>query len=122
MVARPDAWIPAGVDREDRQPDHAQQQVQDGAGQPAPEPERGAHEEDAERLERERHVRVGGHVQVADGELRDVERDVRAGHDQGGAHRNHQQVALPDGGAFAQPDRDQEVPEGEPPFERRDAT
>ena len=46
-------------------------EVQEAAGQAATEAQRGAREQDAEGLEGERHVRVGGHVQVADRDLRE---------------------------------------------------
>ena len=70
-----------------------------------------AAEQDAERLERDRHDRIA----------RQIEADARSEDDQQRPDGDHQQVALPQGGALAEADRDEEVPEGEPALERRHA-
>ena len=70
----------------------------------------------------DRHVRVGGHVDVADGERRGRRtRRRRRAMMSAVPDEDHQQVALPDRGALTEADGDQEVAEGQATLERRHA-
>jgi hypothetical protein len=100
--------IAAATTNEDADPDGADEQVEQQGRGPAPEPEGTADDEHAERLAGERHG------QRRDDDLRAERHDERADRDQ-------QDVADSSRESFRDPDRDEEVGEGEPLLRSRGA-
>ena len=112
IVAEAGAMDTVRVGREDREADDADEEVQARGGERRARPQQGAGEEDPEGLERQRHVLVDGHVELAELHGRHGERDVGAEDEEERAARDEDDIARPGWRALASDGRDEHVAEG----------